>query len=226
MRIGFPRPLHGWRAFIGEVGVIVLGVLLALTAQEAAQAIRDRGDTAQLRQSMTDELANDRARWEAVHHDVPCALSQLDSISAWAAHPGSDRIVNFGGPTMWTMHDSAWQIARSSPAMTNLTLKERDSFASLYFALDFQQRAMEKAMDSLRRVRALAKTADKSVSRDALPAAAIEAQTAIQLFDGNFNYVEKRFNDLKIRSNPSELEPDPVNYPNGCPALVPAPSNA
>ena len=225
MYFQLPKPLHGWRAFIGEVGVIVLGVLLALTAQEAAQAIRDRGDTEQLRRSMTDELANDRARWEAVHHDVPCTLRQLDSISAWAARPGSDKILNFSGPTMWTMHDSAWQIARSSPVMTNLSLKERDSFASLYFALDFQQREMEKALDSLGRVRALAKTADKQINRNALPAAAAELQNAIRLFDSNFNFVEKRFDDLRIRSNPSELGADAVNYANGCPSLAPVSSS-
>jgi hypothetical protein len=225
MHFHLPKPLQGWREFAGEVGIIVLGVLIALTAQEGAQALRDRGDAAQLRQSMTKELANDRARWEANHHDVPCALRQLDSVSTWAARPGSDRIVNFGGPTMWTMHDSAWQIARSSPVMTSLTLNERDSFASLYFALEFQQREMEKALDSLIRVRALAKTADKPVSRNALPAAAAEAQGAIKLFDGNFSYVEKRFDELHIRSSRrSDLGAEAVNYPNGCPPLAPVPS--
>jgi hypothetical protein len=27
MRFRFPRPLHGWRALAGEIGVIVIGVL-------------------------------------------------------------------------------------------------------------------------------------------------------------------------------------------------------
>lgn len=225
MHFHLPKPLHGWREFVGEVGIIVLGVLIALTAQEVAQEFRNREDATQLRQSMTDELANDRARWEANHHDVPCALSQLDSLGIWAARPGSDRIVNFGGPTMWTMHDSAWQIARSSPVMTSLSLKERDLFASLYFALEFQQREMEKALDDLGRVRALAKTADKSISRNALPAAAAEAQNAIKLFDGNFDYVEKRFDKLHIQGSPrDELGAEAVNYPNGCPPLAPTPS--
>jgi hypothetical protein len=34
------RPLHGWRVFAGEVGVIVLGVLLALGAQQLAEKIQ------------------------------------------------------------------------------------------------------------------------------------------------------------------------------------------
>jgi hypothetical protein len=30
MHVHLPKPLHGWRAFAGEVGIIVLGVLIAL----------------------------------------------------------------------------------------------------------------------------------------------------------------------------------------------------
>ena len=29
MHLHLPKPLHGWRAFVGEVGIIVLGVLIA-----------------------------------------------------------------------------------------------------------------------------------------------------------------------------------------------------
>jgi len=57
-----------------------------------------------------------------------------------------------------------------------------------------------------------------------LPAAAAEAQTAIRLFDGNFRYVEKRFDDVHIRSNPNDLGAEAVNYPNGCPPLAPVSS--
>jgi hypothetical protein len=34
MHVHLLEPLHGWRAFAGEVGVIVLGVLIALGAQQ------------------------------------------------------------------------------------------------------------------------------------------------------------------------------------------------
>ena len=34
MRFALPKPIHGWRAFWGEVGIIVLGVLIALGAQQ------------------------------------------------------------------------------------------------------------------------------------------------------------------------------------------------
>ena len=34
MHVHLPKPLHGWRAFVGEVGIIVIGVLIALSAEQ------------------------------------------------------------------------------------------------------------------------------------------------------------------------------------------------
>ncbi len=222
MRFHLPKPLHGWREFIGEVGIIVLGVLIALGAQEVAQYVSERGDATALRQSMVDELAMDRARWEANVHDVPCALKRLEAIRDWAGRPGSDRLDSFDPPAFWTMHDSAWQIARSSPVMTALPLKERDALADLYFVIEVQERILENAQNASYRVDALAKTADRPQSRDALPEAAIEAQAPLRGISSNFT--EERFDRLGIRSNPSALGPNPFNYKSGCPTirLVPA----
>ena len=34
-----PNPIHGWRDFVKEVGIIVLGVLIALSAEQVVQAL-------------------------------------------------------------------------------------------------------------------------------------------------------------------------------------------
>ena len=34
MHFHLPKPLHGWREFAGEVGIIVIGVLIALGADQ------------------------------------------------------------------------------------------------------------------------------------------------------------------------------------------------
>jgi hypothetical protein len=33
MHFRLPKPLHGWREFVGEVGIIVIGVRIALGAE-------------------------------------------------------------------------------------------------------------------------------------------------------------------------------------------------
>jgi len=42
MHFHLPKPLHGWREFVGEVGIIVIGVLIALGAEQAVEAIHHR----------------------------------------------------------------------------------------------------------------------------------------------------------------------------------------
>ncbi len=37
MKLRIPKPLHGWREFAGEVGIIFLGVLIALGAQQLVE---------------------------------------------------------------------------------------------------------------------------------------------------------------------------------------------
>ena len=37
MRFLLPKPIHGWRMFAGEVGIIVIGVLIALGAQQVME---------------------------------------------------------------------------------------------------------------------------------------------------------------------------------------------
>jgi hypothetical protein len=38
MHFHLPKPLHGWRAFVGEVGIIVIGVLIALGAEQVVES--------------------------------------------------------------------------------------------------------------------------------------------------------------------------------------------
>lgn len=41
MHIHLPKPLHGWRALIGEVGIIVIGVLIALGAEQVVTRVHE-----------------------------------------------------------------------------------------------------------------------------------------------------------------------------------------
>jgi hypothetical protein len=56
-----PNPLHGWRAFAGEVGIIVLGVLIALGAEQLVQGVHQRYLARQALGHIRGELAYDSA---------------------------------------------------------------------------------------------------------------------------------------------------------------------
>ncbi len=58
MNFHLPKPLHGWRAFVGEVGIIVLGVLIALGFGQIVQEWQWHDDVRTTRQALANELAN------------------------------------------------------------------------------------------------------------------------------------------------------------------------
>ncbi len=59
MHLHLPKPLHGWRAFVGEVGIIVIGVLIALGAEQVVEASQWRDKVSRAEAAMRLELAED-----------------------------------------------------------------------------------------------------------------------------------------------------------------------
>lgn len=59
MHVHLPKPLHGWREFVGEVGIIVLGVLIALGFEQLVEAAQWRDKIRRAEGAMRLELAED-----------------------------------------------------------------------------------------------------------------------------------------------------------------------
>src|SRR4051794_7061808 len=59
MYVKLPKPMHGWRAFVGEVGIIVLGVLIALAFGQLVDAWQWRDKVSHAEAAMRLELAED-----------------------------------------------------------------------------------------------------------------------------------------------------------------------
>ena len=126
MHFHLPKPLHGWRAFVGEVGIIVVGVLIALGAEQVVESFHEREDVAQLRAALRSELADGRARWEHMRAQDRCTQQRLDALGKWVATaPPSATLRRAYRPFLWNMHSSAWDLAKTSPAAAHIPLKER-----------------------------------------------------------------------------------------------------
>lgn len=83
MHFHLPKPLHGWREFAGEVAVIVLGVVIALTAEQVMERFGWAEKTRSSQEAMSKELLSDdgpEVYQRAALHD--CLQSSLDNIRA------------------------------------------------------------------------------------------------------------------------------------------------
>ena len=61
MHFHLPKPLHGWREFASEVGIIVVGVLIALGAQQLMSDWQWRSDVRDADARISEELSFDVA---------------------------------------------------------------------------------------------------------------------------------------------------------------------
>ena len=200
------EPPHGWNAVAWELAIVTLGVLIALGAQQIVEGIHDRREVGQLRSALRAELADDRARWEHMRASDPCTLQRLDAIDRWlATAPPEAKLIDAYRLFLWNMHSSAWDLAKTSPAATDIPLKERLTYASLYGAIDNWRPFLDEENKNSRAITTLAATADQPQNRAQLPALIALARILLQRRKVNYDYFFTRFDRLRIVPDDSGL---------------------
>jgi hypothetical protein len=207
MHFHLPKPLHGWRAFVGEVGIIVLGVLIALGAEQVAQTVHDRADAKQLSDALRGELSDDRARWESIRAQDRCTEQRLDVLDKWVVSAPASAIISRNPyPIMlWNMHSTAWDIAKTSPAVTRIPLEERLVYASLYGAVDNWRQFFNEEYANLDALVGLFATADQPQNRAQLRLHLAEARLFLRRRQRNYDYFFARFDELGIKPDTGQL---------------------
>ena len=200
------EPRHGWNAVAWELAIVTLGVLIALGAQQIVEGIHDRREVGQLRSALRAELADDRARWEHMRASDPCTLQRLDAIDRWlATAPPEAKLTDAYRLFLWNMHSSAWDLAKTSPATTDIPLQERLTYASLYGAIDNWRPFLDEENKNSRAITTLAATADQPQNRAQLPTLIAQARILLQRRKFNYDYFFTRFDRLRIAPDEREL---------------------
>lgn len=134
----FPAPLHGWREFAGEVGTIVLGVLLALGAQELVQSFHWRSEVKETRQALDGELARDLAAFDYRYRNKTCIANRLAELKRWADSLGSGKALplkhEIEEPPYFSIRTAAWEITDGEIA-SRIPVKAKLNYAALYDGL-------------------------------------------------------------------------------------------
>ena len=135
MHLHLPRPMHGWREFAGQVGIIVLGVLIALGAEQVIQTIHSQREVAQFRSAVDLELATTLAAYRYRVDQEPCVKRRLGELRRWLGSSRAGTTLapagEIGRPSLYSFLTSVWK--SSSPnVMNNLPLLTRERYAGLY----------------------------------------------------------------------------------------------
>src|SRR5947209_11172819 len=114
MHFHLPKPLHGWRAFAGEVGIIVVGVLIALSAEQLVEGWRWHHETDAARAALTLEAADNLAAALTRSQLQPCIDQRLKEIAAMFADHAAKRPIHLHGlisrPISYYGSTDAWEI--------------------------------------------------------------------------------------------------------------------
>lgn len=203
------KPPQGWNAVAWELGIVTVGVLIALGAQQAAQAVNDREDVAQLRNAFKGELADVRARWEHMRAQDRCTLQRISALERWVTTaPANAMLTDAYGLFLWNMHSEAWDIATTSPAAARIPLEERLAYASLYGALDNWREYLAAERSNIDALRALFATADQPNNRGEIRVRLAHARNFIERREKNYPFLFTRFDNLGIIADPSKLTID------------------
>ena len=78
MHVRLPKPLHGWREFAGEVGIIVLGVLIALTFGQLVEWVHSRQKQNEMMERLFEEARIDVAQLRDLEPDAADMQLEVD----------------------------------------------------------------------------------------------------------------------------------------------------
>lgn len=123
MHVHLPKPMHGWRQFAGEVGVIVLGVLIAIAFEQMVERLRWVGEVRTARSALHREMQQpDRVfAWRVAAE--PCVSRRLSEIEGLlertAKHASKSRV----GPVIPdignALDDNVWETYRASQTLAH-----------------------------------------------------------------------------------------------------------
>lgn len=135
MAIKVPTPLNGWRVFWGEVGIIVLGVLLALAAQRLVDEWQWKREVAGFRDALREELNLDLGTYPYRAKQKPCITARLDELQRWLDGWREGRGQKLLGPigmlNSWVIRTNVWD-SRDPETFAHMPRDEKLEYAFLY----------------------------------------------------------------------------------------------
>jgi hypothetical protein len=140
MHIHKPKPVHSWRELATEIGVIVVGITIALGAEQVIEALHWRERVHEARRALSVELGEDLGQAQERVETAPCVerrLDQLEAVVDDATRTG--RLAPMGAPGIpptRSWDTGVWQSALSAQTATHMSSDELKAITSTYEFID------------------------------------------------------------------------------------------
>lgn len=141
IRARLPTPLRGWRAFAGEVGIVVLGVLIALGVDQAAETVSNARDASDARAAVRAEVITNISRVKLRLTAQACVDHRLDELRAVLEEVSPDERLQrpnwIGRPPRLAIESQRWDAASQSGRTSYFDPDEQARFGFLYTTLAY-----------------------------------------------------------------------------------------
>jgi hypothetical protein len=142
MHLHLPKPLHGWREFIGEVGIIVLGVLIALGFEQVVEAVHWHYESDKALDAVGKEAASHYRSAVELETTAPCIDAQLQALEKPLLTQGGGPVATpvptfsstgkvFAAPT-WHWNDDVWRSTESAGVAPHFDRQLRQQLGFYY----------------------------------------------------------------------------------------------
>lgn len=133
-----PKPWHGWREFLKEIGTIVIGVLIALGAEQAVEALHWRHEVASERSALLDEARDNLSAVNYRIEEDACITRRLAEVEAALRRQAKGQPMGLrqpvGKPPIWVATTGSWDIALSDQALPHMARPEKLKFSDAFDA--------------------------------------------------------------------------------------------
>ena len=212
MEIHNPKPIHNWRDFLKEVGTIVLGVCIALAAEQGVEWLHWRGQVAEARSIIATELTGNLVGAISRVRAAECGERRLDELALildQAAKTGSlPPMGDIGMPPRSTWPSGVWDSVVASQTATHFPRQLLANLAETYKGFErleeFSGREIE-AWNELATMIGPGRRLDPASEAD-LRKALSEARATGRLMNNQSLNVVGRIRDLRLPLSQDDLD--------------------
>lgn len=138
-----PKPVHNWREFLSEVGVVVLGVCIALAAEQGVEWWRWREQVAQARAVIASEMALNLVGAITRLRTEDCMEKRLDALTDIvdaASRSGQlPPVGEIGQPPPRLWRSGAWESVVAAQTAAHFPRQQLAELGSLYQLVSYMQ---------------------------------------------------------------------------------------
>jgi hypothetical protein len=161
MHFHLPKPLHGWREFAGEVGIIVIAVLIALGAGQLVDSAHEAQVRRDTLRAANAEVTTGLQNFVNRRLLEPCIERRFEEVAALlavSAKGGFHAPSWIGRPQFWGFDSPAWDAATAGGRVALLSLNQQTTLGGLYSQLQdltVLEREEQKAWADIRQLELL-----------------------------------------------------------------------